>query len=40
MQIPEVKGIEQVLSEEEKVSTSEFEKFEARLRQGAKTVQI
>ncbi|KEI38385.1 uncharacterized protein L969DRAFT_88825 [Mixia osmundae IAM 14324] len=38
--IPEVKAVEQVLGEEEKVSLSEFEKFEERLRSGGKTVSI
>ncbi|CAH7674496.1 scaffold protein Nfu/NifU N terminal-domain-containing protein [Phakopsora pachyrhizi] len=38
--IPEVQSVEQVESEEEKVSKDEFEKFEARLRAGGKTVDI
>jgi len=38
--IPEVKGVEQILSAEESVAADEFEKFEARLRSGGKTVEI
>ncbi|MBW0544943.1 hypothetical protein O181_084658 [Austropuccinia psidii MF-1] len=38
--IPEVQSVEQVLSEEEKLASDEFEKFEARLRGGGKTVGI
>lgn len=40
MQIPEVKGVEQVISAEEAVAADEFSKFEARLRAEGKTVEI
>lgn len=39
-QIPEVKGVEQVLSAEESIAADEFAKFEARLRSEGKTVEI
>ncbi|BGP57202.1 hypothetical protein JCM8202_005359 [Rhodotorula sphaerocarpa] len=38
--IPEVKEVEQVLGPEEAVAEDEFEKFEARLRAGGKTVSV
>ena len=39
-QIPEVKGVEQVTSAEEVIAADEFAKFEERLRQGGKTVEV
>lgn len=39
-QIPEVKAVEQIISDEEAIAADEFAKFEARLRAGGKTVEI
>lgn len=38
--IPEVKAVEQIISQEEAIAADEFAKFEARLREGGKTVEI
>jgi hypothetical protein len=40
VQIPEVKAVEQIISQEEAIAADEFAKFEARLREGGKTVEI
>lgn len=40
MQIPEVKAVEQIISDEEAIAADEFAKFEARLRSQGKTVEI
>lgn len=40
LQVPEVKGVEQIISAEESIAADEFAKFEARLRGEGKTVTI